>query len=422
MDRTPAQLRRKHSWLAPALIAATACDPGSFDLHARDDAGTQTEPASSLGDAAQGGDAAGIDAAKPALPADSWWVDASVEPAAARDASLVDVMTISRDDAAARDGASAPTDARIPAESAAPICQDTLRDPKNCGTCGFDCAAASALVSCANAQCLRSCVSGYADCNDDLLHGAVGNGCETRVDQSVNNCGGCRKRCVPPDDGFTTCAEQLCTGHTMRNENLVTSRLHGNPIGGGSFSLACLEGEVVTGISGLGDSNLAYALRVQCARLRATRAAGGVTVSTILTAPTDMVGGNVEGPPPEYALSCPTNMVVSALSGSTWYYNSATVPSIKRLTIVCSAIKVLPDLKISLAAGPTFTIGSDAPMAIENFTESCAPSGVLGGISGRYGAYLDGVSTLCGTLKFRAGIADTVMIPKGAVSPTDSEE
>jgi hypothetical protein len=84
-------------------------------------------------------------------------------------------------------------------------CTDTRYDDYNCGGCGTDCvlpaAACSPLPPNTNYGCVQSacgklkCVSGFADCNQDLNLGCASDGCETDLGVNPDNCGGCGIKC-----------------------------------------------------------------------------------------------------------------------------------------------------------------------------------------------------------------------------------
>ncbi len=68
-------------------------------------------------------------------------------------------------------------------------CVDLGTDPRNCGTCGKQCASDFDLTSvgvCSYGTCGRQCVSGRADCN-----GNPSDGCEVNTNSDPQNCGGC---------------------------------------------------------------------------------------------------------------------------------------------------------------------------------------------------------------------------------------
>ncbi|HMI92351.1 MAG TPA: hypothetical protein VK509_13340 [Polyangiales bacterium] len=395
--------------LAAAVLLSGGCDPSSFDeLTQRDDAATGGEVQRD-GDA---GGRAGTRGAMQQLTRDGGGPDASVRDGSSREVDAGVARTQPGDAGAAH--TALPIGDASPDEQpdGAMSCGDPLRDAKNCGFCGYDCAAPSATVSCVNAMCNRTCESGYGDCDSDLVHGSEGNGCESRVDNDVNQCGACRKRCVAPEYGIATCSDRLCSGHTVVLTDFAASLPHGNTTGGGPFSTVCLDGEVMTGISGLGDSNIVYALRVHCARLELKRSSGITSVSTRATWMTDMVGGVNLVPVASFSLACPPNTIVTKVSGSTSYYNDVvTVPSIKRLSLTCSALKVDTDFAMTLAAGTTMQIGQDAAAPIEVFNEPCKQLGAVAGLSGRSGAYLDAIAVHCGKLTVRQAPAGTVTAP-----------
>jgi hypothetical protein len=410
MDTVTRERRWMRASLAVAAILSAGCDPSSFDaLTDGADARTGTE-AEQAGDAAPGRANAPKESGRDGGPLDpsvsngaSWWAGPNVGPARSGDAAAAE-PPLSLGDAATGemllDGGMG--------------CGDTLRDPANCGSCGYDCAAPSAVVSCINGTCNRTCASGYDDCDNDRVHGSEGNGCESRVVDDVDNCGACRKRCVPPEYGIATCSAQVCSGHTMMATDFTASPLHGNTTGGGPFSTPCLDGEVMIGISGLGDANIVYATRVHCARLELKQANGITSVGTRATWMTDLVGGDNLIPVPSFSLLCPPNTIVTKVSGSTDYYDSVvTVPNIKRISLTCSAVKVDANFALSLTVDATIQIGRDAAAPIEVFEEPCRQPGAAMGLSGRSGAYLDALAVHCGKLMMRKAPAGVVTSPAG---------
>ena len=402
------------AFIALSALSA-ACDPSSFDRPEQRDASVELDPHTTppTDAAVSGSDTREAGASSPVpdgtldatSPGDgNQRVDAQTEPGQPADASG-EVPPATRD-AAVGD-----------ASGASGACGDTLRDPRNCGSCGYDCSAPAAVVSCVNGGCNRTCASGFDDCDNDRIHGSAGNGCETRVDSDANNCGACRKRCVAPEYGFASCANQLCSGHTLSLHDATAGVLHGGSTGGGPFAIPCAPGEVVTGISGLGDDYIVYAFRAHCARLEMKRASGAINVSTRATWMTEMVGGVNLVPVASFSRNCPPNMIVTKVSGSTSFYNEhATTPSLQRLSLGCSTVKVDAALEVTLVAGPTLQIGQDTPAPIEVFNESCAGVGAVGGFSGRSGAYLDAAAVHCGVLEIRESVAGTVTIPTSATS------
>jgi len=411
------ELRWTRASLAAAVLLTGGCDPSSFDELTQGEGAPIGAQVRNDRDAASGH--AGARGVTQQPTRDGGGLDGSAPEGGAL---RVDASGSAQPGDAATANAALPNGDASAGEAqpdGATSCGDTLRDPKNCGVCGYDCGAPSAVVSCVNGTCNRTCASGYDDCDNDRVHGSEGNGCESRVDNDVNQCGACRKRCVPPEYGIATCSGQLCSGHTMVLTDFAASPPHGNTTGGGPFSTVCLDGEVMTGISGLGDANIVYALRVHCARLELKRVNGVTNVSTRATWMTDMVGGVNLVPVPAFSLPCPPNTIVTKVSGSTGYYNAAaTVPSIKRLSLTCSAVKVDADFAMTLAVGTAMQIGQDAAAPIEVFDEPCRQLGAAAGLSGRSGAYLDAVAVHCGKLAIRQAPAGTVTAPTGAKGST----
>ncbi|MFM9959289.1 MAG: thrombospondin type 3 repeat-containing protein [Phycisphaerales bacterium] len=85
-------------------------------------------------------------------------------------------------------------------------CRDLLTDANNCGACGVICVAGPNQVgACANGQCYKACLPGYADCD-----GNPGNGCEVFVGGDPTNCGGCCTACNPPN-ATGSCVNGQCT-------------------------------------------------------------------------------------------------------------------------------------------------------------------------------------------------------------------
>jgi len=72
-----------------------------------------------------------------------------------------------------------------------------MTDPKNCGSCGFECkGSVGALLDCVGGKCVFHCKTGTgptADCN-----GLVDDDCEVKLGTN-DNCNGCGDRCPDPD-------------------------------------------------------------------------------------------------------------------------------------------------------------------------------------------------------------------------------
>ncbi len=70
-------------------------------------------------------------------------------------------------------------------------CINLQTNPDSCGACGNTCPSAPRVVrSCTAGVCGGSCESGYGNCDSNS-----GNGCETNLATSVNNCGACGNLC-----------------------------------------------------------------------------------------------------------------------------------------------------------------------------------------------------------------------------------
>lgn len=76
---------------------------------------------------------------------------------------------------------------------------DINNDANNCGTCGAVCSLPNAESICANGECIISfCHFGFDDCN-----GINSDGCETFVESDINNCGSCGIMCGPVANGVS---------------------------------------------------------------------------------------------------------------------------------------------------------------------------------------------------------------------------
>lgn len=100
-------------------------------------------------------------------------------------------------------------------------CHDLDADNRSCGACGNVCPPSTeppfppswhAIRMCKDGECNKPlCLSNpfiqWRDCNGDFPDDRGGDGCETRVDSDVDNCGGCGIKCGPGE----VCALGLCT-------------------------------------------------------------------------------------------------------------------------------------------------------------------------------------------------------------------
>jgi len=74
----------------------------------------------------------------------------------------------------------------------------SLQTPQHCGSCQTACEAkANTEVGCANSTCTFQCKPPFLNCDDGpaTAVGSDADGCETRIDNDVKNCGACGKRC-----------------------------------------------------------------------------------------------------------------------------------------------------------------------------------------------------------------------------------
>lgn len=87
-------------------------------------------------------------------------------------------------------------------------CLDVASNPSNCGGCAQACSKAQVTAPiCAVGVCVGDCDEGFADCNADKL----GDGCETHVDSSISDCGGCGLGCSSNHDA-PACSAGACVG------------------------------------------------------------------------------------------------------------------------------------------------------------------------------------------------------------------
>jgi hypothetical protein len=81
---------------------------------------------------------------------------------------------------------------------------DLKNDENHCGSCTKVCSPTGGTPSCNNGACGISCSAGFGDCD-----GNVGNGCETNINTSATNCGGCGLACST-NHATATCNTGSC--------------------------------------------------------------------------------------------------------------------------------------------------------------------------------------------------------------------
>ncbi|MBL8678693.1 MAG: FG-GAP repeat protein [Myxococcales bacterium] len=85
-------------------------------------------------------------------------------------------------------------------------CVDLQTDPRNCGTCGTICpAATNGVAACVAGRCAVMCNAGFGDCD-----GVSTNGCETVTRTSITHCGTCGNVCPGVMGATPACANGLC--------------------------------------------------------------------------------------------------------------------------------------------------------------------------------------------------------------------
>lgn len=274
-------------------------------------------------------------------------------------------------------------------------CSDTRSDPKNCGQCGLDCSATSATSRCVNSMCVRTCQTGFDDCNHDLALGSQGDGCETDVQSDPQHCGSCLP-CAPPPAGVAACSAGVCQTWTISATQGTTSALYGNPAGGSPYSMRCGPGEVVIGLRGLGTTAV-FGIGVDCGRLDLVVAASGYSVSETPTSMLPVTGGVFTPPPPSFTMRCPSSTFVSRVAGTTAIYdfgNTGSSEILETLSLWCSSAAVDNARHLTVSspmAGPSQGTVSAVTTA---FDVSC-PGGGVNGFVGRSGAAIDEISVSC---------------------------
>ena len=85
------------------------------------------------------------------------------------------------------------------------VCRDLSTDVNNCGACGTICSVANGTAACVQGVCtVATCNAGFGDCD-----GVAANGCETDLQNDVNNCGACGHICSAPN-AVMSCVNGAC--------------------------------------------------------------------------------------------------------------------------------------------------------------------------------------------------------------------
>ncbi len=86
---------------------------------------------------------------------------------------------------------------------------DFQADPTHCGDCGTECSGfvvANGVSACVGGFCgVGACTPGYADCDASSF-----DGCESKLDSDVTNCGVCGAPCAQPAHGTPKCEASTC--------------------------------------------------------------------------------------------------------------------------------------------------------------------------------------------------------------------
>ena len=94
------------------------------------------------------------------------------------------------------------------------LCQHTTKDTKHCGTCDHACPNPDHTKwKCGSGECIGyGCVQPWDNCDNDSTE-IPGNGCETDLLTSVDNCGACGDPCIVTN-GKGACEGGACTVNT----------------------------------------------------------------------------------------------------------------------------------------------------------------------------------------------------------------
>ncbi|MCA9642076.1 MAG: hypothetical protein KC492_15325 [Myxococcales bacterium] len=92
---------------------------------------------------------------------------------------------------------------------------NTEVDADHCGACNRSCSTSHVNQrTCAGGRCTSSCNSGWGNCSRPAS--GADNGCETNLNTSAANCGGCGAACSTSNSSSQTCSSGQC-GHTCQS-------------------------------------------------------------------------------------------------------------------------------------------------------------------------------------------------------------
>jgi Mg-chelatase subunit ChlD len=84
---------------------------------------------------------------------------------------------------------------------------DLSSNALHCGACGESCpSGAQAAGVCVQGTCTLACISGFANCDNDLS-----NGCEVNLGTNIDNCGFCGNACTSQGETQALCISGQCT-------------------------------------------------------------------------------------------------------------------------------------------------------------------------------------------------------------------
>jgi hypothetical protein len=172
---------------------------------------------------------------------------------------------------------------------------------------------------------------------------------------------------------------------------------HGG-IGGEPFSQLCPAEQVVIGIRAFADDNL-WGLGLNCGQLQLSPSGDAISVLPLEELP--VLGGGLEPVPPLIGLSCPPQMVVTAVGWSLWQPFTDQQQVVKQLQLTCSELLVGPERQLrqgAAAVGAAGVVGDST----EPVLQSCGEQGAVSGFTGRSGAAIDALATSCVTLSLEA--------------------